>query len=185
MSSMTITEALQEIKTINARLEKKRAGIMPYVVRDNRARDPFEAQGGSASYVQQERQSIRDLEHRLVKIRTEIQKSNLYSRVTVGDRDMTVSEWLTWRREVSSGSSLFVDSLIRGIQGVRDQMQKKGGRVTAVASAEINVASDAPPEAVVNVDELALMRERDEMQQTLGALDGKLSLFNATSYIEV
>lgn len=183
--SLTITEALQEIKTINSRLEKKRASIMPFVVRDNRARDPFEKDGGSAKYIAQERQAIADLEYRIVVIRTAIQKSNLYSILTVGGRDKSVSEWLTWRREVSAQCAGFLDSLIRGIQGVRDQMQKKGGRVTAIASAEINTANDAPPEAVVNVDELALMKERDDMQQTLGALDGKLSLFNATTYIEV
>ena len=183
--SLTITEALQEIKTINSRLEKKRSGIMPYVVRDNRARDPFEKDAGSAEYIRKERQSIRDLEQRVVAIRTAIQKSNLYSIMSVGEADKSVAEWLTWRREVSNGASAFLDNLIRGIQGVRADMQRKGGRVTAVASAEVNMANDAPPEAVVNVDELALMRERDEMQQLLGALDGKLSLFNATTYIEV
>ena len=182
---LTITEALQEIKTINSRLEKKRGGIMPYVVRDNRARDPFEKDGGSAKHIREERQSITDLEQRVVAIRTAIQKSNLYSIMTVGDKDKSVAEWLTWRREVSAHSNAFLDNLIRGIQGVRADMQRKGGRVTAIASAEVNVASDAPPEAVVNVDELALMKERDEMQQLLGALDGKLSLFNATTYIEV
>jgi hypothetical protein len=38
---LTITEALQEIKTIGNRLEKKRASLAPYLARDSRIRDPL------------------------------------------------------------------------------------------------------------------------------------------------
>jgi hypothetical protein len=185
MAQITITEALQEIKTINLRLEKKRNGIMPYVARDNRARDPFESSGGSAKHVKQERQSIADLEKRIVSIRSGIQASNLSSKLTIGNETQSVSDWLTWRREVSAGQLSFVSKLVGGIQSVRAQMQQKGGRVTAIASAEVNLSQDAPPEAIVSVDERELLAEQDHLQTVLGTLDGRLSLFNATTTIDI
>ena len=183
--AMTITEALQEIKTINGRLEKKRGALMPYVARDNRARDPFEKSGGSAEHIRAERQSIWDLEQRLVQIRTAIQSANLNSILAVGDVQHTVAEWLTWRRDVSAGQVAFLQAVIRGIQQVRQQVQQKGGRVTTVPSVEINTDATAPPEVVVSVDERKLLEEQDMLQQQLGTLDGKLSLFNATMTIDV
>lgn len=184
MEKLTITEALQEIKTTASRIEKKRSGVAPYLARDHRARDPFETKGGSAKHVKQERQGIGDLEQRLVSIRTAIQRSNLDSQLTVNGSTRSVADWLTWRREVSKGQIKFVDDLLGTVRNLRSEIQKKGGKVTAVASAEVNLSPDSIPEAVINLDEQELMSEQDTLQLTLGQLDGKLSLFNATTVIE-
>lgn len=45
---LTITEGLAEIKTLKARIEKKRQGIGPYIVRPAQMRDPMEKDGGVA-----------------------------------------------------------------------------------------------------------------------------------------
>src|SRR6266436_4028054 len=101
MAKLTITEALAEIKTIAARAQKKRDGVAKYIVRDSRIRDPFQAEGGSEKWIQQERQVLSDLATRHISIRTAIQQANLSSKMTVQDMTLTVSEWLTWRREVA------------------------------------------------------------------------------------
>lgn len=186
MSKITITEALQEIKTIGKRLEKKRASISEYLARDSRIRDPLEKDGGSEKYIASERQAIADLETRIVGIRTAIQRSNLSTSTTIVDRAMTVAEWLTWRREVSEGSKTFLTQLVNGIRGVRAQVQQKGGRiVAALAAVNESNAKDAPPEVVVNIDEKSLLDEQERMESVLGELDGKLSLLNATTTIEI
>jgi hypothetical protein len=185
MSKLTITEALQEIKTIGKRLEKKRQSIAQYVARDIRVRDPLEKDGGSEKFITQERQAIADLESRVISIRTSIQRSNLDSPLTVGQKTMKVADWLTWRREVAAGRKSFIGSLIGGINNFRNEVQKKGGRVVAAAVAVNEAAGpNDPPQIVINVDELALMREQEEIEDILGTLDGKLSLFNATTVIE-
>jgi hypothetical protein len=184
MENLTITEALSEIKTVLSRLEKKRAAFAPYLVRDSRARDPFESSGGSAAHIRSERQAVRDLEERVIKIRTAIQKANLDSTLVVCDKSRTVAEWLTWRREISKNQGGFLDHLLKGIRDVRSEIQRKGGKVTAVASAEVNLSADALPEAVICIDEKELIAEQDNIQRVLGSLDGKLSLFNATKVIE-
>lgn len=182
---ITITEALQEIKTIVSRIEKKRKNLGLYIARDARVRDPFEASGGSAKYVKEERQSILDLEIRIIKVRTEIQKSNLTKQLTVGDQTKTVSEWLTWRREISSGQQAFTNQVAVGLKKMREDTQKKGGKVTALANAEVNFDANAPADLIVNLDERDILKEADYLEQTLGALDGKLSLFNATTTIDI
>ena len=185
MSKLTITEALQEIKTITSRLDKKRTSVLQYLVRDARVRDPFESTGGSAKFVKEERQAIGDLEKRIVSIRTAIQRSNLTSPLTVADTTQTVSEWLTWRREVSKNQQGFINLISSSIHKVRTQLQAKGAKLTAIASAEVNLSQDAPPDAVLSVDEQGLIAEIDSMENILGQLDGKLSLFNATTEIDV
>lgn len=186
MEKLTITEALQEIKTIGKRLEKKRGSVGQYLARDSRARDPLVKDGGSEKFVKEERQAILDLEERVVGIRIAIQKSNLKSSLTVGGKERVVAEWLTWRREIATGQVSFLKAMTSGLAGVRKEVQQKGGKVVAAAVA-VNEAFDpsGPPEVIVNVDEKKLMAEQEELEKLLGDLDGKLSLFNATTVVSI
>jgi hypothetical protein len=184
-SKLTITEALQEIKTIGKRLEKKRQTVGQYLARDSRFHDPFEKDGGSEKYIHTERQSISDLETRVIAIRTAIQRSNLDSQMAVNGRTMSVAEWLTWRRELATNANNFLKAITNTLGQTRQQVQSKGGKVIA-ALAQVNEASNPadPPQVVVNVDEKKVIEEQEAMEQTLGDLDGKLSLFNATTVIQ-
>ena len=186
MAKLTITEALQEIKTIGKRLEKKRGSIGQYLARDSRVRDPLSKDGGSEKFISEERQAVSDLENRIISIRTEIQKSNLSSALVVAEKSRTVAEWLTWRREVSGTQVQFLRQMASGLAKIRTEIQSKGGRVLAAAVA-VNEAFDpnGPPEVIVNIDEKSLIEEQEKLEQQLGDLDGKLSLFNATTVIDV
>jgi hypothetical protein len=187
MSKITITEALQEIKTIGKRLEKKRNSITPYLVRDTRNRDPLAKDGGSEKFITSERQAIASLENNIIKIRVAIQQSNLTSLLTIGNTIRSVAEWLTWRKEVSLNQVSFLRGMATGLNSVRNEVQKKGGRTIQGAAVQVNEGFDpqGPPEVVVNVDEQALLAEQEELETILGTLDGKLSLFNASTIVEV
>lgn len=178
--STTITEALAEIKTIGKRIEKKRQSIATYLARDSRLKDPLEKDGGSAKFIASERQGISDLESRIVAIRTAIQRSNLATVATIGNRTLSVSEWLTWRREVSAGAQQFLASLNNGVRSVREKAQKE---VVRSVGAEGTIEQKAL-EVVVNVDEKVLLEEQENLEKTLGELDGRLSLLNATTIVE-
>lgn len=187
MEKLTITEALQEIKTITARCVKKREAIAKYVVRDARIRDPFEADGGTEKWIRNERQGLRDLEERVVKIRSEIQFQNLKSPLTVQGETRSVAHWLTWRREISQGQKEFLAFIAQAIQNMRQQLQQKGGRLVAAAAASTTVnllEKDTPPEMVLSIDEMQNLKDIEHMELVLGDLDGKLSLFNATTVVE-
>ena len=175
---LTITEALAEIKTIAARVEKKRRTICEYSARSSMLKDPLEDSGGSKQFVAKERQAIADLEQRMVKIRVLIQKANLENELTLHGETAPVAEWLTYRREVASGQKAFLQQLQAGLRQVRDQFKRGPSGST-----------QGPPqsmgELVVNIDEAAIMREEERVTHVLGDLDGKLSLFNARTEIDI
>lgn len=177
----TITEALAEIKTINKRMETKCGAIGQYLARDARIKDPLEKDGGSTQYIARERQSLSDLEQRIVSIRTAIQSSNLKSILVVNGQTRSVAEWLTWRRELASSKKTFLASLSTTIRNLRNAVQQKGSKLIAASSEQSAEAG----EVVVHLDEKALLAEIENLETTLGELDGKLSLANATTVIDV
>jgi hypothetical protein len=181
MPQLTITEALAEIKTINKRLEKKRNAIGSNVGRDAMLKDPFESQGGSVNYVASQRQSMKDLEKRIVDIRTAIQKVNLTTSLTLHGKTQTIAEWLTWRREVSPMSKSFLSQLSAGLQNVRNKVQAKGGKMLNPTEAESGKTGDV----IAHLDEKALLTDIETTESILGELDGKLSLLNATTVLPI
>jgi len=179
---ITITEALAEIKTIGKRTDTKQAQLMEYLSRDSRLRDPMEKDGGSVEYIKRERQSIADLRNRIVDLRLAIQQANLATRLKMGEREMSVFEWLIWRREVAPLNQVELGRMWEKIQGTRRLAQQQGFNVTAAAAAVQNSDNQAK-EIVVNINELELASEREEIEKILGELDGRLSLLNATTMI--
>lgn len=178
MPTITITEGLAEVKTINARIVKKREAILQHLARDARLKDPYAADGGSGEFVKRERQAISDLEGRIVAIRCAIQAKNLATSVTIGTTTKTLAAWLNWRREVSQKSKEFLGVLSRTIAGIKQEAGKQQMRVTATETGQ-------PSEIVINLDEPQLARDVEGIEEVLGNLDGKLSLLNATTTIEV
>lgn len=182
---MTITEALAEIKTIGKRLEKKKQAVLANIGRDSRLKDPLE---DSIAYVKQERQAIEDLEKRIVRIRTAILRKNLETPCTVGENTMTIMEWLNFRNEVAEKRQMFLTSINTAVRQIRDKVQREGGRVTfagAAAVASADSGDKKPIEILLHLDEKELLAEQEGLEKTLGDLDGKLSLLNATTVIDV
>lgn len=183
--SITITEALAEIKTIGKRLDKKREAVIQNIGRDSRLKDPLE---NSVDFVKRERQAIHDLERRIVAIRSAIQRSNLTTTCTVGDNTYTVQEWLNFRREIAANRQRFLTSLAASIRQIRDKVQREGGRVSfaAAAAAVTTIEGEKKPvEILIHLDEKELFSDQEGLEKVLGELDGKLSLLNATTLIEV
>ncbi len=176
--SLTITEALAEIKTIGKRLEKKRDGIMPYIARQDGVRDPFEKDGGSTSFIAAERQGIRDLGSRIVALRTGIQKANDATSITLGGQTRTISEWLTWRREIAPNEQNVLAAIRGQVNNVRETAKRQGVALAAPGSAT------QPQDFIINVNEQELAAQIESLEETLGALDGQLSLKNATVIVK-
>ena len=176
---MTITEALAEVKTINARLEKKRESIMRYFSRDARLKDPLTEDGGSHTFVRRERQGIADLEERVISIRSAIQAVNLNTRLTVAEKTRSIADWLVWRREISEGAKTFLAQMTSTLNTVRQEASRRGYTLS-------EKDSDRPAQEIfVAVNESQLAAEVEGMETLLGDLDGKLSLVNATTFVEV
>ena len=172
MSSLTITEGLAELKTVAARLAKKRQFVSSHLTRDADRLDPLDKQGGSINVLKSEMQGIHDLEERVVAIRSAINRANAATKVTVADTTRTVEQWLIWRREVSRGQVEFLGTIRKVLdqQRVRDPY---AGR------------SKDDQGFVVNIDEKKLGSDMEQLVTILGELDGKLSVVNATTQLEL
>lgn len=182
MTKLTITEALAEIKTVGKRIEKKRQFIMQFLARQDGVRDPLEKDGGSVAVIEAERQSIRDLENRVIALRRGIQAANDTATIAINGTERSISEWLTWKRDVAPGQRAWLSQVTNQISGLRDKLQREGN---ALVSATATTADTKPTDVVVNVDERALGAELEAIEETLGTLDGQLSLKNATVFVEI
>ena len=170
---MTITEALAELKVLKKRLETKRAFYLQNVVRDDRLKDPLEGNGGTKTVLTQELQAIKDIEARMVSLRTAIAKANSATQVQVSGDAKSIADWLIWRRDIAPGIQQFLASVQQKIdQGKRTEMFP-------------NRTDGQPMKWAFGVDEKVLVSSIEQFETILGTLDGQLSLKNATTSIEV
>lgn len=177
-TTLTITEALAEIKTINRRLEKKRQFVLDHLFLQGSVKDPLREDGGSPMVIKQVRQSIADLENRILKIRSAINAANQETGLTIGGVTRTISDWLVWRRDVANGHAQFLNSTRNHINSVRQQARQKELTVREGTAEALN-------EIAVHVNERELAEAIEQHEEILGALDGQLSLLNATVTITV
>lgn len=174
----TITEALAELKTIDKRIKKKMEFIGTHAMREARVKDNLEKDGGATVVLSREMQAVRDLEDRKITIRTAIQKKNLETPLVVNERTMLVAEWLHWKRDVAGTRQSYLNGLINGIASNRDIARNKKKNVKTEES-------DSPDDVILHLDELDLRKQSEDMEIFLGELDGKLSLVNATTQIDI
>jgi hypothetical protein len=178
MTKTTITEALAEVPTIEKRIGKKREFIMNYLFRQSVVRDPHEKDGGSPSLILKEEQACKDLQERLINIRSAIQQANSVNVITVGNESRSISDWLTWRREVAQGQQKYLHDVSLKMNQMRQQAIKQG---VAVSDKDAGWSGDY----IVNINEKDLADRIENMENVLGTLDGQLSLKNATITIDL
>jgi len=171
---MTITEGLQEIKTLMKRIEKKREFVKGYLWRMNQIRDPHEAHGGSQEVVRKERQAIKDLEDNIVDLRRRIAEANAKTQVTVSGITKTIADWIIWRREIASPRKRFLEAMYSRIQSAREQATQKG---IQIVNSELQAGGG---DLIINVNEKDLAFEIEKTEDILSTLDGQLSMKNAT-----
>lgn len=175
---LTITEALAELKTMDKRLTRKREFIQQYIARQDIVKDPLEKDGGSVTAIQRERQSMKDLEERKIAIRRSIAAKNMEIGLSLGGQTRSMADWLVWRREVAPAAQQFLVGLRAAVKAVREEFTRKGGGVVQPGEGK------GQNDVVVNVSELKLAEEIEALEEILGALDGQLSLKNATTFVE-
>lgn len=178
-SKITITEALQEVKTIDARIQKKKEFVFNFLFRQNTQRDPHEKDGGSAVLIAQERQAINDLLERKISIRTAINIANAENSITIGKQTRTISEWLVWKRDVAPTMKVILNETAAQLQVLRQDVTRKGLNVTQSAPSEVTT------DIIVNVNENELSKQIEALEEAISTLDGQFSLKNATIKIEV
>ncbi len=176
---ITITEALARSNTIKKRIEKKRENIASLMIRQEQYKDPAGG-AGSEDKIAAELRSIASLEWDIVAIRTAINRKNDLTPCTVRDIEWQVAEWLVWKREVAPGRATRLREFLSTIDSARQTAAAK--RVQVVG---LGASPSEPHDVMILIDEADLRKEEEILVEILGELDGKLSLINATTYVEV
>ena len=171
---ITITEALAELRTIVKRVAAKEQFILGNIGRHSMTVDPHGNDGGSEKLVAEAMQSRGDLLQRLIDIRTAIQLSNLQTKVTVTGVERTISEWLAWRREVEGTEHRFMNAQAATIAQARNKVH-----------ADRTKEGMEKADLIVYVNEADLAERHERHEQILGELDGKLTLTNSLTTINV
>lgn len=179
-TTLTITEALAELRTIEKRLAKKRDFVKHNLHRPEQVADVFLDDGGMEAVVLREMQSIGDLEERAIRIRDAITASNQVTGLVVGEKSRTVHQWLVWKREIVSHQislrQAISSELVRAEQGIRDKVYR-------VQRGSDGPVEELPVRMVYALPRKRIMEELDEIETTLGQLDGKLTLSNSRTEI--
>jgi len=175
----TITEGLAEIKTILKRIQTKHAFIVGNVGRPEKIKDPLVKEGGSEKVVARERQAHADLLDRIVKIRGAIQKKNHEIMIVNNGKSKSLADWLSWRKEAAPHLQSLLEGLMNAVGQLKTQTRRAGARIVSEG------ASASPEDIILHLSETELAKEVEDLQKTLGDLDGKLSLINATTTIEI
>lgn len=172
---ITITEALAEIKTIDKRIKAKREYVGGFLARQEGIKDPLEKDGGCFQMIARERQAIGDLERRIIALRRGIQLANDQTEVSISGTSRSISDWLSWKRDVMPGQKNFLAAVRSKLTNIRDTAKRQGATIITPGA-----TATALTDYVININEQELAAEIEDMENILGTLDGQLSLKNAT-----
>lgn len=178
MSTMTITEALAEIKLIDNKLKAHQEFILQHLYRNKALVDPLAEEGGSNEAVDSALQAMGDLRTRKVSIRAAINAANQVNTITCDGITHTIEEWLIWRRLVYPEAYNAMNAIIRAIHQGRTIASRAGDRLTA---AQVQSADDI----IVHLKEKEFVAATQAVQETYDRLDGLLSLKNAQITVDV
>lgn len=178
-TQMTVTEALAEIKTLQNRREKKRQFKLQYLTRQDFQVDPLAKVGGAQTHLNEIQQSINDLEARQIKLRRAISVVNLANSLTIEGETRLVQDWLTWKRDISHEQRNFLNQQTSEIHRRREEAQRKGKQLTQEEN------NEPRGDVLVHIDVKKLAEDQDRLEKVLGTLDGRLSVFNATTQVTV
>lgn len=175
--TITITEALAEIKLIDKKLESKAHTVMGNLTRYDHIPD---ALGDSAKKLGEEMQSMHDLWAEIIKIRSAISGVNLRETIKVGEKTATISEWITWKREIATKQLTLYTNIRNNLKNATDRHATNPQAYKDPESGENRFFK-----LVCNLPYSEFIEKSQKTQETLDRLDGLLSLKNATVTVEV
>lgn len=179
MDKITITEALSELNLIKKKIDKKKEMILANLAKVKHVPDPYQKQGGGAQVNLNELQAIKDLHQRLMRIRGAISLANLTNKITINGHELSIHDWLTWKREVAPLKQKFFLDLCQKTKQNMDHWAKNP-QVFKDEEGKTHLA-----EYESNIDYAEVMKETEHLGDCLEKLDGQLSLKNALIVVDI
>jgi len=178
-TKMTITEALSELNLIKKKIKAKQEKIRSALVHISHMPDAFASEGGSAKMINHESQSISDLSVRYTKIKAAITEANIKNMVQIANINMSIHDWLTWKREFATTNIEFLKVCCNTVKAHMDQYGKSP-QVYKDANDQTQLVKYS-----YNIDYSQWIKNLENVSDIHEKLDGQLSLHNATVIIEI
>jgi hypothetical protein len=178
-AKLTITEALSEINLINKKIDDKSSAITPALILAAHAKDPYTDHG---AYVASELQAINDLQKRLVRIRSAVQRANLDNTITIGEETKSIAEWLSWKKEVAEKAIGLFNRIRSEVTKHLTQNQSRPSVIQVQEGANV-VSKIVEFKYAVDLQDMA--KRSEVLSSMFENLDGQLSLKNATIAVTI
>ena len=178
---MKITEAMSEIKLFVKKISSQRDFILRNLSREEWRKDPFEKdQTTQEAQVKAALQSVSDLEKNIVAYRYAITKANMKERISLEGMDMTVAEWLIWRREVLPLRKQLLHNLANQMASIGKDQQNTQRSYSGKDTDKSQLSN-----YIINVSDKWLKEETDKLEAIEQRLDGQLSMINANVEVDI
>jgi hypothetical protein len=167
---MKLIEALKNLKTIEKRIDKNCQQIGEYAAYVSAEPPAFETEERQRQEVTSLVQGNLDLAKEYLRLKTAIEFTNLNTKVSIGQRDNTISELITIRRTSGKFVTMTHNALqaTKALQKLQQFYQRNNGVNPLEPAKVIPLYSEA--------DKNKALREWDEFYS---AIDGKLEVVNA------
>ena len=179
MTKMTITEALSEINLIKKKLEHKKTAMQTLLIKADHVKDIYESEGGVTKHLQKEFQALSDLRRRFVSLRAAISEANLNHEITVGEKTLSIHDWLTWKREIAKEEQNHANYIVTTVNNYMTQ-SSKNPQCYDDAEGKKHLVTFTP-----TVDLAEWVKKQERLNDLLENLDGQLSLKNATILVSI
>jgi len=201
---LTVTEAIAKVKVLEKRIKKEKqklevGKIVKAIEVGNQENKNY------VKELEAKFQSINDLADNYMKLKAKIAESNASTKIKVGNMEMTVVEALERKNKLSDEIN-FWEGLLSSYNELIDRVEYNNERVLETINQMLEAkfsgesktsAKDAVElkEQLYNADKYTLLtsdkvvkgikNKVDELTEFAEQIDTKLSIVNATTYIEV
>lgn len=167
---MKLIEALKNLKTIEKRIEKNSQQISEYAAYVSTEQPAFETEERQRQEVTSLVQGNLDLTKEYLRLKTAIEFTNFNTKVSIGQRENTISELIAIRRTSGKFVTMTHNALqpTKAIQRLQQVYQRQNGVNPMEPAKIIPLYSEA--------DKNKAIREWDEF---FSSIDGKLEVVNA------
>ena len=149
MSSLTITRALVEVKTLNSRINKI-ADYTTFIMYKTKSKNSHYAEDDFKQTAISEFQSFNDLVARRDKIKNAIMMSNMTTMVEIAGKKMTVAQAIEFKTTIGY-KTILLETMIKQRQQVTIETEAHKQRVQAKIDDNVRIicGKDSKPDANV------------------------------------
>lgn len=177
METLTLAEALAELKRINSLLQKRYTNIRRYCSKRRGSKDEIESQ---SEYIKGQKQSALDLIDRYKRIKITMQRANLDASFEFNGKSYTIAEALLYKSYVENQFNILYASFIptTALQQIQQYSRQLGSSITP----EIAEKLDLVPELFY--DETKIQQSKEELLTLMSYIDKLIDKTNHNTTIE-